>query len=771
MPKLKLLLLFLSLVQFIQISSQTNIDSLINLSNSSLEDSVVNKALLDLCWALKASKPEIAIAYGERALEMSRKNKKLNFEATALKNIGTVHLFQGNYDQSENYYNAAIKIFLNLSDQKGASGCYNNLGLVMELKGDFEIAMDYYNQSLEIDKKTDNKNGIAASLTNIGNILQKKGNYKNSIEYYIKSLKIREEMGDKTGIADAYNNIGALYEKQDAYDEAIKNYQNALVLYIEIDDKRKSGLVLHNIGYVLSQKKQYPEALDYYQQALKIREEYSDKGGIASTLLNISEIYQIQNKYPETFNYLSRAKALYEEIGNKYGILQIKIAMADYYLQINKPAKSIQTLEPILNTDEILAENLTQAYEILSKAYSKSGLFNQAYTYQGKYIKLKDSLENQENTKKILQIQLGYEFDKKQKELEIVREKQRLNDLNKLQSRKLVIFILIICLIAFLLIAILIYRSYRLKRRDNIILEQQKKEIQERNEELKLYQEELISQKEHLEDQKKLVILHRDKISEQNEKIRDSILYARRIQNSILPPEESFSEVFSDYFILYRPKDIVSGDFYWIKETGTHVYLAVADCTGHGVPGAFMSLLGISFLNEVTEGKLLDSAEILNKTRARLKTTLHQQINNTEPRDGMDIGLCVINKKTRELQFSGAYNSLLIIKNDNDQNTELIEYKGDKMPIGSHYKESNSFTTHKISTRPSDKFFLFTDGFVDQFGGLYNRKFLPNRFKEILLKTKNESMPSQKESLVLNLEKWMENSEQIDDILVVGFSF
>lgn len=752
------------------IDAQINIDSLIAISTSNQHDSIKNKALLDICWALKASKPEQALAYGEDALTMARKNNFPKFEATALKNIGTVHLFLGNYEKSENYYLAAIKLFESQNNEQGASGCYNNLGLVMEQMGDFEKAMQFYNQSLEIDERTDNKNGIASSLNNIGNILQKQGNYKSAIDNYVKVLNIRELTKDKSGIADAYNNIGALYEKQEAYNEALKNYQNALVLYIEIDDKRKSGLVLHNMGYVLSKQKQFTEALNYYKDALELRENFGDKDGIASTLLNIASIYYQQKKFQESFVNLTKAHAIYQETGNKYGEVNSECEIAKYYLQINNPQKAIEIIEPLIKSDNLIAENLADAYQTISRAYEKLSSFSKAYSYQKSYIELKDSLENEENTKKILQIQLGYEFDKKQKELELEQEKQRLNNEAKLQKRKLIIFILVIWLIAFVLIAILIYRSYRLKRKDNILLKMQKKEIEENNEELKLYQEELISQKEHLEEQKKLVIRQRDKISEQNEKITDSILYARRIQNSILPPEENFNHLFQDYFILYKPKDIVSGDFYWIKETEKHIFLAVADCTGHGVPGAFMSLLGISFLNEISETQITDSAEILNKTRTRLKSTLRQHINNNEPRDGMDIGLCVIDKANQILQFSGAYHSLLILRNGEGQDPEIIEFKGDKMPIGSHYKEDKSFTTQSFKVEEGDKFYLFTDGFIDQFGGAYNRKFLLNRFKEVLLKSRNEDMNTQKKCLIDSLENWMNDREQIDDILVVGFS-
>ena len=767
---IKPLLLLIAALFFIEGKAQLNIDSLIELSQTTQVDSVKAKALLDICWALKASKPKQSLDYGERALNLARKNNFQNIEAGSLKSIATVHLFQGNYDQSESYYLAAIKIFKAINDQKGVSSCYNNTGLVLEQKGDFELAMELHQKSLEIDKEINNKNGEASSYNNIGNILQKQGNYKKSIEYYIKSQKIREELNDKVGIADAYNNIGALYEKQEAYDEAIKNYQNALVHYIEIDEKRKSSLVLHNIGYALDKKKQYSEALEYYNQALNIRESFEDKAGIASTIHNIANVYIAQKKYNDALNNLTKSQAIYEEIGNNYGVLLVKVTKADYFLQIKKYNQAINTVEPLLKETNIIADELIKAYQILSEAYSKIGTYNKAFSYQKSYIELKDSLENEENTKRILEIQLSYEFDKKQKENELEQEKQRLYNIAELNRRRLVNWVLLICLIAFILIGILIYRSYRLKKRDNQLLSLQKKKIEETNEELLTYQEELISQKEHLEVQQEIVTAQRDKITEQKLKITDSIQYAKRIQDAILPPESIFKNTFKDHFVIFKPKDIVSGDFYWLKETSHYIFVAAADCTGHGVPGAFMSLLGVSFLNEVIESGYSDSAEILNNTRERLKTILRQHLKTNEPRDGIDIGLCSINKKTRELQFSGAYNSLIIIKENIENGFELIEFKGDKMPIGSHYKEDKEFTSKTFKIEKTDKFFLYTDGFVDQFGGAYNRKFLPNRFKDLLLSSQNPKMSNQKEVMINGLENWMDNREQIDDILVVGFS-
>jgi len=254
-------------------------------------------------------------------------------------------------------------------------------------------------------------------------------------------------------------------------------------------------------------------------------------------------------------------------------------------------------------------------------------------------------------------------------------------------------------------------------------------------------------------------------ILKQKEQITDSIVYASRIQSAVLPPQELIEKEFSEHFVLYKPRNIVSGDLYWMARKDDEMIVAVADCTGHGVPGAFMSMLGIAFLNQIvmkTEG--IQSNEILTNLRENVMSSLRQTGKQGESRDGMDIALCIIYFKKMKLQFSGAYNPLCLIRND-----ELIEAKGDKMPIGIHHKTPKPFTNHEMDIQYGDTIYLFTDGYSDQFGGINNVKFQYKTFKELLLKIHNLSMTQQRAVLDKTIEEWKGNLKQIDDILVVGF--
>ncbi len=255
-----------------------------------------------------------------------------------------------------------------------------------------------------------------------------------------------------------------------------------------------------------------------------------------------------------------------------------------------------------------------------------------------------------------------------------------------------------------------------------------------------------------------------EEVKKQNEHIEQSIRYASRIQNAVLPNLEFIRELMSEYFVLFKPRDIVSGDFYWTTRKNNKLIIAAADCTGHGVPGAFMSMLGIALLNEiVNKNKEEKASEILNQLRANIKVTLSQTSNYNSAKDGMDIALCVIDYDTMTMQYAGAYNPLIIIRDN-----EMIQYKADKMPIGVHLREKATFTNHEIKIIKNDCIYMYSDGFPDQFGGEKDNKFSSKRFKELLMIIHSESFEKQKQMLDDKFIEWKGRGNQIDDVLVFG---
>lgn len=330
---------------------------------------------------------------------------------------------------------------------------------------------------------------------------------------------------------------------------------------------------------------------------------------------------------------------------------------------------------------------------------------------------------------------------------------------------------LIAVAIAFVLIVIGIvrWRSMALKRKNaelERIVKERTSEIVEKNEELQQRQEEILAQRDEIEKQRDTAREQRDEITLQKKEITDSILYASRIQNAILPPREYISESFKNHFVLFRPRDIVSGDYYWMYRKGNISIFAAVDCTGHGVPGAFMSMLGSAFLDEiVTRQEIIPSPdEILNRLRHQVIKSLHQTGGENETKDGMDIALVLLDTDTNQLRYSGAFNSLYLIRNN-----ELIEYKADRMPIGVSFNQDKSFTEHKIDLIKDDCFYIFSDGYIDQFGGQDGKKFKSRNFKNLLLSVYQKPMEEQKIILDNQLDEWRGKIEQIDDVLVAGF--
>lgn len=291
-------------------------------------------------------------------------------------------------------------------------------------------------------------------------------------------------------------------------------------------------------------------------------------------------------------------------------------------------------------------------------------------------------------------------------------------------------------------------RDYQLNLEKKI--EERTEEVMRKNHELEKIGAELVAQNEKIEH------LYQD--------VTDSIKYAKRIQNSILPVESYVKSLMPKSCIYYQPKDIVSGDFYWIKEKNGKIVVAAVDCTGHGVPGAFMSLIGSNILSIlISEMGIVDPATILTELHQRVIVALQKDFTDVKAHDGMDVSLIVIDKETNKIQFSGAVRPLYHIKNGN-----LYEIKGDRYGIGS---ENPSFTTIDIEVETGDTFYLFTDGYADQFGGTEGKKFMSKKFKELLLEIQPLSMDEQREVLRTTIRNWRGQIEQIDDQLVIGVRF
>ncbi len=347
------------------------------------------------------------------------------------------------------------------------------------------------------------------------------------------------------------------------------------------------------------------------------------------------------------------------------------------------------------------------------------------------------------------------------------------------------LFVLLAIGFVWLIVRLNVRRLKKDKERLERIVEERTKEIRMKNAELEQQKEEILAQRDEIEaqrdhvmEQKEQIEIQRDEISaqhnmilEQTKSITDSIHYASKIQAALLPPEEILKDVLPEHFILFKPRDIVSGDFYWASQKNNRTIIVAADCTGHGVPGAFMSMLGISFLNEIiNKFERLHANQILNELRNSVKKSLRQTGKDHETKDGMDMALCMIDFEKMEMEFSGAYNSLLLIREG-----EVIKYEADRMPVGIYVKDRGSFTNHVIKMQKGDNYYIFSDGYPDQFGGEKGSKLMIRRFKKLLLE--NHQLPANQQKIILDkfLTEWQDYKDedgkkyrQVDDILVIG---
>jgi serine phosphatase RsbU (regulator of sigma subunit) len=522
------------------------------------------------------------------------------------------------------------------------------------------------------------------------------------------------------------------------YDIAVNYYLRAIELGEILGDVDIMGLGAINLGEVYIEKEEYDSALFFFDKSLAL---LTSPIYIASALNFIGSIYSEKGDFQRAITYQQDALEMARNENAQRETVGVLLGLASTYEGMDDAGKAIEYYKQAeFLAEEIgLNQELSGAYEGLATNYAEIGDFPNAY----KYLELQNTIDNTiyriESDDQTKDLMNNYQMEKKQNEIALLEQQSEIDKL--LRKRQKAINIVIGLFGLFLLAAAVgFYNRMRYIRKTN------------------------------------------QKINKQKELITDSITYAQRIQSAILPSPEKLEELLPDHFVLFKPKDIVSGDFYWIKEVQDHLIIVGADCTGHGVPGAFMSMLGITMFNELIGDKCFDApGAILDRLREKVKEMLVQQGNGDEQKDGMDLAICVYNKTNRELHFSGANNPLYIIrKKDQPEQKELLpfasidngayslfELKGDKQPIGAHWEET-PFRTTSVCLKEQDSFYLFSDGYIDQFGGVDRKKFKSMNFKKLLLSVQKESMDSQRQTLEQTYEQWRGHYEQIDDIIVLG---
>ncbi|MGP8217541.1 MAG: tetratricopeptide repeat protein [Bacteroidia bacterium] len=717
------------------------IDSLKLLLKNDRDDSSKVNHLNALSYALRTNKPDSAILIATKATTLAKAIKFQVGEANSYRNEGMAYSVKGDYIKALEYYHKALTLCQQIDNKNGIATNLSSVGSIYYIHGDYPKALDFQIQSLQIAENIGSKQVQASALSNIGNIYKDQGDYSRALECYMKCLAINKQTGNKNGIASNLGNIGTIYDYQAGAANLTNGASDSL----------------------------YKTALDYYSNSLKIGEELGNKIGIIKQLGNIGETYKkeaeacnIASKRTELYNkavgYFFRALKMAQETGNKTGIALNLGNIGSLYTKTGKYDEAEEYLKKsIALADTIGAkDNLCQFEEYLSQLYSATGRYQLALNEYHKTMVLKDSLFSANKSNAMMHKELSFQFEKKEAAEKAEQDKKEALAEQEKKRQILIRNALMVGFALMLALAFFIFRSYRQKQKANVIITRQKEEVEK--------------QKEEVEQKNQIIEHQKNIVDEKNKDITDSIQYASRIQRALLTTDEYINRHLKDYFILFKPRDIVSGDFYWTFSSGENdkvFHIACCDCTGHGVPGAFMSLLNISLLNEtVVERKITRPDLVLNEVRTNIIKALNPKGSDTESKDGMDCIYCSIDLETKTLNAACANNSLWIIKH-NDKSV-IKEFAPDKMPVGIQYGEQKPFTLHSEQVAEGDCVYLFSDGYADQFGGAKGKKFKYKQLGELLVANSGKSMAEQKKILEETFENWKGGLEQVDDVLVIG---
>jgi serine phosphatase RsbU (regulator of sigma subunit) len=736
------LILIAKITVFAQKQGQERVDSIeYRILKNDLQDTNRVNSLCEISFAYFNINPEKGIAAGQQALQLAEKLNFISGQAKANRFIGV------------NYYGLS----------------------------DYANALKHYQKALEAERENGNKKGMGSNLMNIGLIYYNQANFSKALDYFFKSIRIFEEINFQKGLSTCYGNIVLVYTDLGEIDKALEFAFKANDIDKEMGNLIGQAKHIQSIGVLYMKKKARDKALHYSNEALKMFEKAKDDRSIANTLANIAGIY-IENKdFDTALNYIKQSNEKYQALNSKKEVAINLKNLSTVYIEMYKSkylSKIVPKKENLLKLAEenaqkalLIAIDLNQIdverdcrlefYEI----EKIRGNYAKALTAYEKYVVLRDSINGQENKKEIVRKELMFEFEKKtdqdsirnasEKQLQQAQIEAQQAKLNNERTKR---YVLIVGLVMLVILSLFINSRLRIMRKQKFIIEKQK---------------------DFLEKQRDSIALQKSILEEKNKEIFDSIVYAKRLQEAILPSKKLINSYFPNYYVYYQPKDIVAGDFYWLDtfpkdEAGNFlkpadtqidpsqcVYFAVADCTGHGVPGAMISIFCSNALNRaVNEFYLIDPGKILDKVRDLVIETFAKS--EIEVSDGMDISLCVFDFKTYNLYWAGANNPLWIVRNQ-----EMFEYKPNRQPVGKYDKPTN-FDTHQIQLQKGDKFYIFTDGLADQFGGDKGKKLKVKHLRELILAHQSNSMVTQVEMMERFFTMWKGHYEQIDDVCIIG---
>ncbi len=619
-----------------------------------------------------------------------------------------------------------------LKKQLSAASDSNKAGILnvlseTSLNKNASESLEYATQALDFAKKFGDVNKMAQAYVNLGNAHSKKAKYKEAIDKYQEALAIYKKYKSKEGEAYMNEVTGSQYNKLGKSKAALAQFINALKLYKEIKSQSDAGYMYLKIGDTYYKTEDYKKAIYNYKKGLEIMEGLNDTKNEAGILNKIGATYANRGDYNSALQYLLKSK----EKATKAGLTNLLKSVNENIQVVNE---NMQDKERSVTEFEIEKAAEAEAYVQKIQEENEQSLEEiEKLSAEKQLVALKLKVKEAEISRKDLINK--HALDKKDKALELKKAELAQKDAEEQRTEAIMYGLASIgCLFATLVVVV--YRAYKGKQRDNRLLADQKEEIE----------------------------LHRDELHRVNHQMAESIDYAEHIQSAILPLPEEIAEGFANHFVFFKPRDVVSGDFYWYFKTNDKVCIAAVDCTGHGVPGAFLSFIGYNLLNQIVKNQMVtDPGKVLGLLSSGIKETLKLTGDEYEISDGMDIAFCTVDQSRFKLLYAGAKNPIYVVSSG-----ELKEYRADRKSVGYLSATHGDFSTKEIDLNSGDTIYLFSDGFADQRGGPQGKKFYYEPFKELVQRISSMPLKSQQSELKNIIEEWQGPREQIDDMLIIG---
>ncbi len=702
---------------------------------NSTED--IAQAYLKLSGLVISKSINESLQYAEEGLAQAEKINSKPLIADAYNCIGLARKKMGDYEKAIDYYKKALDIYKELNDQKAIALMYNRLGVACKNIGEFEKALEYYQLAKEKIAITKDTNLLFSLYNNIGVVQKRLGNYELALKNYFECLQLSEAISDLNQLNNTKNNIGNIYINLGEYDKAFSLFNEVYENHKSTDNIEGMAYSFYHIAKLFTKKGDYSNAIVYYRKAISLSEQLGDNSLLATNYNSIGGVYiDLKQTDSAMFCYENALKYL-ENSSNPLDFSSVLLSIGNLHYKKENYALALSYMQKAYNIggdlgDYSLSINL---HHSLYTTYEKRKEFEKAFFHLKNLYQLESEKTSEEKEKLLAEQQAIYDSYKKEQEIEVLQKEKALSEA-ELNKKKITIYAFIAGFVLFLILIVVVIKNNREKSKTLTILEESNTKI----------------------------VLQKNIIEQKNKDITDSILYAKRIQSAMLNRNENFAKKFKGFFVLYLPKDIVSGDFYWLNENNDSLFFSVADCTGHGVPGAFMSIIGYNSLNAALEKNISSPSEILHFLDERVKNALTSS-NNEEMKDGMDIAICKLNKHNNELTFGGAINSAITVYEN-----EINVLKGSKKYIGNGLSEIGevNFEERSVMLRDGEMVYLASDGFADQFGGEKGKKLKTANYKKLLLDIYKKPLTEQREILLKEFQAWKKDYEQVDDICVLG---